>query len=59
MLCVFNLAQSAQPVEIDLKFLNNYIPIDIIGGTIFPAIGELPYLLTPNGFGYYIFHLME
>jgi maltose alpha-D-glucosyltransferase/alpha-amylase len=59
MLCVFNLAPSAQPVEIDLKFLKDLTPIDILGGTIFPAIGELPYLLTPNGYGYYIFHLME
>lgn len=59
MLCVFNLSPSAQPVEIDLTFMNNCVPIDIIGGTIFPTIGELPYLLTPNGYGYYIFHIME
>ncbi|MBN1534089.1 MAG: maltose alpha-D-glucosyltransferase [Spirochaetes bacterium] len=59
MLCVFNLSPSAQPVEIDLSFLGNCIPIEIVGGTIFPAIGELPYLLTPNGYGYYIFHLFE
>jgi len=59
ILCVFNLAPTAQPVEIDLQFLSNYIPVDIIGGTMFPAIGELPYLLTPNGYGYYIFNLIE
>ncbi len=59
VLCVFNLASSAQPVEIDLRFLHNCIPVDIIGGTIFPAIGELPYLLTPNAYGYYIFQLTE
>ncbi|HOW81936.1 MAG TPA: maltose alpha-D-glucosyltransferase [Spirochaetota bacterium] len=59
MLCVFNLAHSAQPVEIDLQFLKGRVPIDIIGGTVFPPIGELPYFLTPNGYGYYIFHLTE
>lgn len=59
MLCVFNLSPSAQPVEIDLKLLCNCTPVDIIGGTAFPAIGDLPYLLTPNGYGYYLFQLSE
>ncbi len=58
ILCVFNLSASAQPVEIDLRFMNGCFPIDIIGGTIFPAIGELPYLLTPNGYGYYLFNIL-
>ncbi|OHD71422.1 MAG: maltose alpha-D-glucosyltransferase [Spirochaetes bacterium RBG_16_49_21] len=59
LLCVFNLSASSQPVEINLQSLRGYTPIEIIGATIFPAIGELPYLLTPNGYGYYIFNLME
>jgi maltose alpha-D-glucosyltransferase / alpha-amylase len=59
LLCVFNLSAFAQPVEIDLGQYSGSTPIEIIGGTLFPIIGELPYLLTPNGYGYYIFHLIE
>lgn len=59
MLCVFNLSGSAQPVELYLNFLNGYEPFDIIGNTSFPHIGELPYFLTPNSYGYYIFKLRK
>ena len=30
---------------------------DALGGVPFPAIGELPYLLTLNGYGFYWFRL--
>jgi len=59
VLCVFNLSPSAQPVEVNLGFIKNKIPVEIIGRVNFPPIGEIPYLLTPNGYGYYIFHLMD
>jgi maltose alpha-D-glucosyltransferase/alpha-amylase len=59
MLCGFNLSSTEQIVEIDLMILKNSVPIDIIGGTNFPIIWELLYLLTQNCYGYYIFHIME
>jgi len=59
VLCVFNLSPSAQSVEVNLGFIKNKIPVEIIGRVNFPPIGEIPYLLTPNGYGYYIFHLMD
>ncbi|MFG2501281.1 alpha-glucosidase C-terminal domain-containing protein, partial [Streptomyces sp. NPDC048441] len=32
-------------------------PVELIGGVRFPAIGELPYLLTLAGHGFYWFRL--
>lgn len=57
MLCAFNMAASAQPVEINLREFNGYTPIEVIGNTRFPKIGELPYFLTLDRHGYYLFWL--
>ena len=46
ILCVANLSRSAQPVEIDLAAHKGTVPIELLGSTPFPPIGELPYLLT-------------
>ena len=46
ILCVANLARSAQPVELDLSNYKGRIPIELLGRTPFPPIGELPYMLT-------------
>ncbi len=59
MLCVFNLSGSAQPVELDLSSWAGSRPHEILGTTDFPVIGKLPYLLTPNPYGYYIFQLKK
>jgi maltose alpha-D-glucosyltransferase/alpha-amylase len=52
VLCVHNLANSAQAVELDLSHWAGMVPEEMLGRTRFPAIGELPYLLTlaPRGF---------
>ena len=57
LLCVFNLARSAQPVELDLRRYRGRIPVELMGGTPFPPIGELPYLLTLPAHGFYWFEL--
>lgn len=44
LLCVANLANSAQPVELDLAAYKGRVPVELLGRTVFPAIGELPYL---------------
>ncbi len=51
VLVVANLARSVQYVELDLSALQGRIPRELFGGTRFPPIGELPYLLTigPHG----------
>jgi maltose alpha-D-glucosyltransferase/alpha-amylase len=52
VLCVHNLARSAQAVELDLSKYVGMVPEEMLGRTAFPAIGGLPYLLTlaPRGF---------
>ncbi|HET8701659.1 MAG TPA: alpha-glucosidase C-terminal domain-containing protein, partial [Nitrococcus sp.] len=57
ILCVANLARSAQPVELDLARFRGRLPIEMMGRTAFPPIGELPYLLTLPGHGFYWFRL--
>jgi maltose alpha-D-glucosyltransferase / alpha-amylase len=57
VLCVVNLSRNAQPVELDLAAWKGRVPVELLGGTAFPPIGNLPYLLTLKGYGYYGFRL--
>jgi maltose alpha-D-glucosyltransferase/alpha-amylase len=59
VLCVHNLARSAQAVELDLREFAGLTPIELFGGARFPRIGELPYLLTPGARGFLWFLLKE
>jgi maltose alpha-D-glucosyltransferase/alpha-amylase len=53
ILCVANLSRFFQPVELDLGHLSGRRPVELTGGVRFPAVGELPYLLTLGGHGFY------
>ncbi|WP_370655663.1 maltose alpha-D-glucosyltransferase [Paracraurococcus lichenis] len=57
ILCVFNLSRSAQAVELDLAGCAGRVPVEMLGGTSFPPIGQLPYLLTLPPYGFYWFVL--
>jgi maltose alpha-D-glucosyltransferase/alpha-amylase len=57
VLCVNNLSRFPQPVELDLRRFDGYRPVELLGGVEFPAIGELPYLLTVAGHGFFWFRL--
>ncbi|HUH58648.1 MAG TPA: maltose alpha-D-glucosyltransferase [Candidimonas sp.] len=57
LLCVANLSNASQPVELDLSPMAGRVPIELLGGTPFPTIGELPYLLTLPPYGFYWFEL--
>jgi len=57
LLLVANLSRSAQPVELDLSDFKGRVPLELLGRTPFPPIGELPYLLTLPGWGFYEFSL--
>jgi maltose alpha-D-glucosyltransferase/alpha-amylase len=59
VLCVHNLARSAQAVELDLSEFNGRYPEEMLGRSRFPRIGELPYLLTLGPRGFYWFRLVE
>jgi len=53
VLSVNNLSRFPQAVELDLRRWEGAEPIELTGGSRFPAIGELPYLLTIAGHGFY------
>ena len=57
ILCVNNLSRFPQPVELDLRRFRDVTPVECMGGVIFPPIGELSYLLTLPGHGFYWFQL--
>ncbi|MEU2063912.1 alpha-glucosidase C-terminal domain-containing protein, partial [Streptomyces sp. NPDC013455] len=57
VLCVHNFSRFAQPTELDLSRFGGRHPVELFGGVRFPAIGELPYLLTLAGHGFYWFRL--
>ncbi|HEX9811129.1 MAG TPA: maltose alpha-D-glucosyltransferase [Burkholderiales bacterium] len=59
MLCVANLARAAQPVELDLSRFKGRVPVELMGRTAFPPIGELPYLLTLSSHDFYWFRLAK
>jgi maltose alpha-D-glucosyltransferase/alpha-amylase len=57
VLCVNNMSRFPQPVELDLIAWKDWVPTELTGGVPFPAIGELPYLLTLPGHGFYWFSI--
>jgi maltose alpha-D-glucosyltransferase/alpha-amylase len=57
ILCIANLARTAQPVELDLKRYKGRVPVEMLGRTAFPPIGELPYMLTLPAHAFYWFRL--
>jgi maltose alpha-D-glucosyltransferase / alpha-amylase len=59
VLCVHNLARSAQAVELELAEFSGLVPEEMFGQTRFPPIGGLPYLLTFGAGGFYWFRLVE
>ena len=59
ILCVANLSRSAQATELDLSAWKERIPLEMLGRTHFPAIGELPYMITLAPYGFYWFQLQQ
>ncbi|HYT73881.1 MAG TPA: maltose alpha-D-glucosyltransferase, partial [Vicinamibacterales bacterium] len=59
VLCVANLSRTVQPVELDLSAFKGMTPVELLGLTEFPRIGDLPYFLTLAGNGFYWFRLQQ
>lgn len=59
ILCVANLSRAAQATELDLSPWKERIPLEMLGRTRFPAIGELPYMITLGPYSFYWFQLQE
>jgi maltose alpha-D-glucosyltransferase/alpha-amylase len=57
VLCVANLSRFAQPVELELSAFAGRIPVELLGRTAFPAIGETWYSITLQGYGFFWFEL--
>jgi maltose alpha-D-glucosyltransferase/alpha-amylase len=57
ILCVVNLSRFVQYVELDLRQFNGWQPVELIGETRFPFIGELPYFITLGPHAFYWFRL--
>jgi maltose alpha-D-glucosyltransferase/alpha-amylase len=57
ILCVANLSRAPQAVELDLSQFKSRVPVELLGRSRFPPIGDLPYLLTLTGHGFYAFRL--
>ena len=57
LLCVANLSRSPQAVEVDLSEFSGRIPLELLGSSPFPPIGQLTYLLTLPPYGFYWFLL--
>ncbi|MEO3432178.1 maltose alpha-D-glucosyltransferase [Inquilinus sp. CAU 1745] len=59
VLCVANLSRQAQAVELDLARFKGRVPVELLGRSAFPPIGDLTYLLTLPAYGFYWFVLTE
>jgi maltose alpha-D-glucosyltransferase/alpha-amylase len=57
VICVNNLSRFPQPVQLDLSAYAGHTPVELTGGAQFPQIGDLPYLLTLPGHGFYWFQI--
>ncbi|HEY8926598.1 MAG TPA: maltose alpha-D-glucosyltransferase [Polyangia bacterium] len=57
VLVVANLSRFVQYVELNLATWRGTRPIELMGMTEFPAIGDQPYLLTLGGYAFYWFVL--
>jgi maltose alpha-D-glucosyltransferase / alpha-amylase len=58
VLCVHNVARSAQAVELDLSAFKGRHPVELFGRSHFPKIGDLPYLLTLGPREFFWFELV-
>ncbi len=57
ILCVANVSRAAQAAELDLSPYADQVPVEMLGGSAFPPIGQLPFLLTLPPYGFYWFLL--
>jgi len=59
VLCVANLARSAQQAALDLSEFAGRVPVEMSGWSSFQAIGSDRYVITLPGHGFYWFLLSE
>ena len=57
ILCIANLSRSAQAVELDLSEFRGRQVIEVLSRSLFPPVGEQPYMLTLQGHSFFWFEL--
>jgi maltose alpha-D-glucosyltransferase/alpha-amylase len=57
VLVVCNLSSTAQAAELDLQRIAGAVPIEMFGKSLFPRIGQGPYVLTLGPYDFYWFKL--
>jgi maltose alpha-D-glucosyltransferase/alpha-amylase len=57
VLVVCNLAATAQAAQLDLSRIAGAVPIEVFGRSVFPRIGEAPYILTLGPYDFFWFRL--
>ncbi len=57
VLCVMNLSRSAQAVELELSSFAGRIPVEMLGRSSFPPIGNSTYTITLQAYGFFWFEL--
>jgi maltose alpha-D-glucosyltransferase/alpha-amylase len=59
ILVVANLSRTVQPAEIDLAAFQGLYPVEMVGQTEFPRVGDRPYFLTLGPHAAYWFALRQ
>ncbi|TVR83709.1 MAG: maltose alpha-D-glucosyltransferase [Rhodospirillales bacterium] len=59
ILCVANMSRSPQAAELDLSSHKGRVPVELLGRSAFPPIGDLPYFIVLPGHGFYWFLLAD
>jgi maltose alpha-D-glucosyltransferase / alpha-amylase len=59
VLCVANLSRNVQPVELDLSRFKGMAPVEMLGQTEFPRIGDQPYFLSLGTYGFHWFRIHQ
>ncbi|HZF35526.1 MAG TPA: maltose alpha-D-glucosyltransferase [Candidatus Angelobacter sp.] len=59
MLCVANLSRSAQAFTLDLSAFKGRVPVELLGRSVFPLVGEAGYELSLQGHSFYWFMVQD
>ena len=59
ILCAVNLSRTVQPAELDLSAFAGLVPVEMLGYTEFPSLGDAPYFLSLGPYGFYWFELQH
>jgi maltose alpha-D-glucosyltransferase / alpha-amylase len=59
ILCLANLSHSAQAVELDISQFKGRVPVEVLGRSAFPPVGDLPYMVTLPAYGFHWFVLPQ